>query len=269
MGAVGADNLRLTSLMVLLLALPCSTAAGCTSSHDHTTGVVALTVTTRPTPQFQVPHYRTSGTYPQVGGGNVDLRRVNTALTGVVLAEQRRYAPLARRQEKRAPDPIHLGYTGTFATSVVRGLISASSGVVSALIPLDEIYPGGHVETYWLSATLRVPSGSAVALSALFANPARALPILAREARRRLVSSNGCVRDSLATEQSYANGFAPTAENFAHFALTPGGLAVGFPPEQVASAVCNEVKVRVPYTALSSYWSTLGRKLVSAVRRPS
>src|SRR5262249_39138081 len=154
MGAVDAFNVRCLSPVVLLVALVCTVATGCASSHDDTTGIVALVVTARPTPQLRVPHYRTSGTYPQFAARGVDLRRVNAALMSVVLAEQRRYAPLARRQEQRAPDPIRLGYKGTFATSVKRGLISASSSVISALIPLDEIYPGGHAETSWLSTTI-------------------------------------------------------------------------------------------------------------------
>lgn len=236
--------------------------------HD----VSPLTVITKPTPRLAAPHYRTMGSYPQVTRHGLDVRRVNRAIGSVVVSEQRRYAQVAINEEAQAPDSVRLGYKGLFATFVSRKLLSASTEVVSALIPLYEIYPGGSDGGSWLSVTVRVPSGSMVGLDDLFSEPTRALPVLARAVRQRMLASNSCVRDSLKKERiysglrTYEKGFAPTEANYRHFALIPSGLAIGFPVEQVASAVCNVVEATVSYTALDPYWSPLGTKLIGAVR---
>src|SRR5437764_9592199 len=109
-----------------------------------------LRIVSRPTPPLRVPHYRTRGTYPQVSGPGIDLGRVNAALRNTVLAEQRRYARVALADEAQNPDPIRMGYKGLFETATVPRLISANTVGVSALITVDEIFPGLHVACYCL-----------------------------------------------------------------------------------------------------------------------
>lgn len=226
----------------------------------------ALRVIPRPTPPLHVPHYRTRGTYPQVSRSGLDLRRVNAALRNTVLAEQRRYARVALEQEARSPDPIRLGYKGLFQTSTVPRLISANTVGVSALIPLDEIFPGGHEAGYWLSVTVLVPSGTRVRLPDLFTNPKVALRAIAAAAQRTLIRKNSCARASQARDPLLKRGLAPSVKNYRRFALTTRGLTIGFPIGQVASGVCNRFEATVPYSALRSGLSRLGEDLIAAIR---
>ena len=103
------------------------------------------------------------------------------------------------------------------------------------MIPLDEIFPGGHEAGYWLSVTVLVRSGTRVRLPDLFTNRSAALRAISSAARRRLVQANGCVRVSLARDRLLETGFAPSVKNYRHFALTTRGVTIGFPIGQVAS----------------------------------
>ena len=65
-----------------------------------------------------------------------------------------------------------------------------------------------------------------------------------------------------------ARGFAPSPENYSHFALTVKGLVIGFVTEQVAGGSCGAPEVIVPYGPLRAQFSKLGERLVAGVRRP-
>jgi hypothetical protein len=230
--------------------------------------VVTLTVARSPTPPLPVRHYRTSGTYPQVSGGRLDLKAVNAALRKTVLDEERRFAQVALKQEAKALPPPQ--YFGTFQTSTNLTLISASTVVVSALVPLEELFPGGTDGAKWLSVTVRVPSGSRVRLLDLFAHPSQGLRALAEAVRGRVVTGNRCVGSALRARfgRIFLKGFAPTLENYRHFALTASGLTVGFPNGQIAYPGCGRIYATVPYAALRPYWSKLGSEMVAGVRQP-
>jgi hypothetical protein len=239
------------------------------SQTTASTGVSPLTLLNRPTPLLSVPHYRTIGNYPQFSLPGSDLSRVNVAIRDAVLAEQQRYAPIAILQEARDPDPIRLGYKGLFATQTAARLTSASTAVVSALIPLGEIFPGGHASGSWLSVTVQVPSARPIRLEDLLARPSDGLRALAAAARQRVISGDRCVRGSVSGgDRGYLAGFAPTFANYQHFALVPTGAAVGFSSGQVANGVCNRVEVTIPYKVMRPYWSDRGRRIVAAVRKP-
>jgi hypothetical protein len=225
-----------------------------------------LRVVPRPTPPLRVPHYRTRGTYPQVSRSGLNLRRVNAALRHTVFAEQKRYARVALEQEARSLDPMRLGDKGLFHTSTVPRLISANTVGVSALIPLDEIFPGGHEAGYWLSVTTLVPSGTRVRLPDLFTNPGMALPAIAAAAQRTLVRKSSCVRVSLARDSLLRKGFMPSVKNYRRFALTTRGLTIGFPIGQVSSGICNRVEATVLYAALRFGLSRIGKDLIAAIR---
>src|SRR5207244_9511155 len=124
--------------------------------------------------------------------------------------------------------------------------ISATTGGVSALIPVDEIFPGSHEAGYWLSVTVLAPAGTRVRLPDLFTSPSVALRAIATAARRTLVRESRCVRVSLARDPLLEKGFAPTLANYRHFALTARGLTIGFPIAQVASGICNRVATTLP-----------------------
>src|SRR5205823_9598673 len=101
------------------------------------------------------------------------------------------FAAIARQEEKAVPvDPSD---PGQFQTSPRRSLTSASNVVVSALIPAVERFPGGNDGGEWLSAAVRVASGSRVTILDLFSSPSAGLAELARLTRKYGVARNPCV----------------------------------------------------------------------------
>jgi hypothetical protein len=219
---------------------------------------VPLALVTAPTPRLRVARYDTSGTLAQVRGGNLDLRKVNAALRAAVLADQREFAPFARRgaigTAKR--------YRGVYRTVVDRRFASASTVVVSALMPAIEQFPGGSLGNGWVAATVRVPSGTPVAISDLFADPSRGVRVLAAEWKTRFRRASP---DAWPCVRLHPSSYRPVPRNYRHFALTPRGVVVGFWQE----AACNRLQATVPYSVLRPYLSGLGSRLIAGVRPPS
>jgi hypothetical protein len=188
---------------------------------------------------------------------NLDLHRVNAALRRAITIDQKRYLPFARDAVR-----VKNNYRGLYEISVERPLLSASSVVVSALMPATELYPGGSQGKGWLATTVLVPSGKQVNINDLFVNPARALPVLANAWKNQLRRTNAdaweCVADHL-------GDYAPTASNYQYFALTQRGLAVGFWQEPA----CNRLRAVIPYSTLRPHLNSLGSKLVAGVRAPA
>lgn len=210
-----------------------------------------------PTPPLPVRRYDTRGKYPRVRDGSVDLEAVNAALRKAVVDDQRAYAPYARRQKPRVAYSEH----GVYRTAVDRKLVSASTVVVSVLmLATRELFPGQHGGDAWLGVTVRVPSGARVRITDVFANPQRGLRVLATAATAfiRRTEAAPCIR-------AYAVVYRPTAENYRAFALTPTGLAVGFPEV----GACYRLVATVPYATLRSHLSPLGARLVDGVRVPA
>jgi hypothetical protein len=113
---------RLTSVALALLAAGSASAASAR--------IVSLEVGAARTPHFSVRLCDTSGTYPQVQGQGLNLGAVNEALRDAILADQLRYAKLAR--------PVVAGLDprtapGTYWTGIDRKLMSASTVVASWL----------------------------------------------------------------------------------------------------------------------------------------
>jgi len=217
--------------------------------------VSALTVIAAPTPRLPVPRYDTHGTYPQVRRGSLDLRAVNEALRAAVLADQHSYAAYARRERPR----VAYKENGVYQTGIDRNYLSASTVVASALMPLTrEVFPGQHGGDGWLGVTVRVPSGTRVTITDLFAQPREGLRALAAayKARLRQIYGDPCLR-------LYPGDYTPTVANYRAFALTPRGLAVG----SWEDTACYRVVATVRYRALGPYLSRLGQQLVAAVRR--
>jgi len=215
--------------------------------------VSPLTVVLTPTPRFLVPRYDTSGSIPQVTGSGIDLRDVNTALREAVLQDQRAYAPHARASVKVAGRSCR----GVYHVATDRGLLSASTVVVSALLPAQELYPCGNDGNGWVSVTVRVPSGKPVTLGQLFQDPFGG-PYALGVGFFRAIAHDwrlSCVVPDLSRYQ-------PTLHNYRDFALTPTGLALGFWQEPA----CNRIEAVIPYAALRPYLSPLGTGLIAGVR---
>jgi len=163
------------------------------------------------------------------------------------------------------------GDPGTYKVSIRHDTMSASTRVVSALLPVRQLYPGGNGGAMWLSFTLQVPSVRSVPLAALFAQPARALAVVARAARRNILAANACIRKTYwdpPLHALHAQGFAARWSNYRYFALTPRRLAIGFQIEQVGGPQCGRAVGFVRYALLRPYLSGLGRELVASVRQP-
>jgi hypothetical protein len=255
-----ALKLAVSMIVLVLVVSACDSSTSSSDSSAPPKGPVSSSTATplrlvlAPTPPVPVRRYDTSGTYPQVRHDNIDLKDVNAALREAVLAGQRAYAPYARNEKPR----VVYRESGVYRTAVDRKRVSASTVVVSALMPATrELFPGQHEGDGWLAVTLRVPSGARVTISDLFANPDQGLRVLASawRARIRRTGARSCIR-------LYPKTYSPTVENYRAFALTPGGLAVGSPEV----AACYRLLATVPYAVLRPHLSSLGARLVDGVR---
>lgn len=238
-----------------MLAVVAASSASPSNLRGGTREPYPLTVFEAPTPRLQVPRYHTSGEYPQVRDWALDLDEVNKGLLDALRADQRDYTPSARRHARSAPP----SYRGIYRTTVDRRLLSASSVVVSAMLPAVQLYPGGTGGRGWVPMTVRVPSGRRVTISDLFADPPRGLAVLARASTSKLRRSQfaRCL-------ELISSDLRPTARNYRYFALTARGLAVGFwqPP------ACDRLQTIVAYSVVLPQLSQLGRALVAGVRTP-
>lgn len=251
-----------------LIAACLTLAASAEATHfvlakERTSGVSPrrvrpLQVISVPTPPLPVRRYDTSGTFPQVRLPGFDLRAVNAGLQAGVLADQHDYAPSAQKAAAIASSQCR----GIYKTSVARLWLSASSVVVSSLMPATQLYPCGNEGRGWVAVTVLVPSGKRVTIADLFADSRRALPALRNAWYARLKFAKpgfwrSCVR-------GYQAHYRATAANLRYFALTPRGLALGF--WQVPA--CERSEATVAYAVIRPYLSALGERLVAGVRRP-
>lgn len=203
-------------------------------------------------PCFPARNYVTSGSYPNVRGTSKRAARANIALRRAVVTDQRTYARSAIRRASPSG-------AGIYETAIDQNLTSASTVVVSALIPALKLYPGGDGGQTWISATVDVRSGRAVSLRQLLANPSLALPVLVADWKARLRHTT--LWPYVAED---AAGYTPSFAHYRYFALTPTGLAFGFRQGPGGSRFA----AAIPYRLVRPYLSPLGRHLVAGVRRP-
>jgi pimeloyl-ACP methyl ester carboxylesterase len=206
--------------------------------------------------------YNTSGDYLQVVGVP-GLDTVNTALRNLIVAEQE---PLVASERNRSWPP-GVG-PGIFDSEPHQGQISASSAVVSALIPVTALLPGGTDGELWASGTFLVPSAQPVMLPSLFTNPSQGMAALAALTKAGLLAADSCVRQAIESPYGgpWASGFDPTPGNYRHFALTPAGITIGFDNGMVADAACGRAEITISWDQLRPYLSPLGNQLSSELR---
>jgi hypothetical protein len=142
--------------------------------------------------------------------------------------------------------------------------------VVSALIPVTSIFPGGNDGEGWVSATLLVPSAKSVSLSSLFASPRHGLVVLAMAARTHLLANDSCLRPEILHPivGGEWGGLAPIASNYKNFALTPAGLTVGFGQGLLGAEACGAPAVTVSWPKIRPLLSAKGHRLISQLRNP-
>ena len=242
------------ALSALLLAGVSALVAGC-SSESNRHQARPLRVVGTPTTRFVASFYDAGGTYPQVRLPGTRLSRVNAAIRHAIAADQRRYAA-------GVGDWMHDGACGgIYVTSIDPQLISASTAVVSALLPALELYPCGNDGRGWVSMTIRVPSGRRLGLTDLFARPNQGLSVVAAAWRERFRRQD--VGRILL--HAYPRDFRTEAFRHAFFALTPSGLAIGFWQD----GPTDRLHAIVPYDVVRPHLSELGATLVAGVQRPT
>ncbi len=237
---------RLLFVFLAALALAATTAIPEVGRHR----VRRVTLVSAATPCLR--DYVTSGAYPNVRVASRRAARTDIALRRTVVNDQRRFAASAGRHT--APSGV-----GIYETAIDQSLTSASTVVVSALIPALKLFPDGNGGQTWISATVDVWSGRTVSLRQLLANPSLALPVLASEWKARLRQT--VLWPYVAKDPA---GYTPSFAHYRYFALTPSGLAFGFGQEPTGSRL---VAV-IPYRLVRPYLSPLGRRLVAGVRPP-
>lgn len=260
----------LVGACTMALGLLPSSAAASTSS-----AALPLMVRELPTPKLAVPFYRTMGSYPQVYDNTLSLAAVNATLKSAVLADQATYALDAKAEESTVPATFLVAGAGTYGTFPAIQLMSASTGVVSVLIPTLKLFPGGNADGQsWIGTTVNVPAGTQVRLGQLFASQS-GLHALAKASLNRTLATNSCVRRAVTASNPRSEGtlfanqlVADVTSNYGDFALTSRGIAIGFPVGRVAYPTCGRVAVTIPYSTIRPYLSTSGRQLLKAVRAP-
>jgi len=154
---------------------------------------------------------------------------------------------------------------GEFTINPVRSLISASSVLVSALLPVTESRPHGTSSPYWLSVTIEVSRPqSTVSLSDVIT--ASGFGLVARSLRARL---EGDKRVEQCGSSALSSATAPRATSFRQFALVPAGLAVGFPSSPGGPLYeCGNFYIIIPRSELAGVMSPAGKALARAASEP-
>lgn len=217
-----------------------------------------LTVTSAPVPPISLPNYQTSGSYPQVSGGGLDLTAVNAALRDEVLRDQAQYVQLDRKSFGTTLDTSP--YPGKYGMDFSAPLMSASSTVVSTMYPSLKLFPGGNDGEGWMYLTASVPSGVPVELVDLLNNQSRGLQAIATYVESYLQANSSCAQNI------YNGGLAATAQNYHNFALTLGGLDIGLAQGQYGDEACGEIRVTVPWSVAGPQLNATGQSLRSGLR---
>jgi hypothetical protein len=238
------------------------------SSDGLNTGVRPLTLYQKHLPPIGVSFIHASGQYPQMAGS--PSSKVNRELRNLALREESGFRVAALRSKAFISAKARQIHPGGFRISTVPRLLGASTSTLSVLLPVTAFIPLGVVQEYWISLTMRMPSGAPVALRDLFAQPTVGLRLLGKAAKRVLLDRNRCVRESRANGAARLasnRGFEPALIEDDAFALTPTGITIGFAEGGVASPSCGRLDVTVPYESVTPYASFLGLQLVSGTRR--
>jgi Protein of unknown function (DUF3298) len=205
--------------------------------------------------------FTTEGNYVQVSGIN-GLEAVNAVLKNLIVQDQ-------QNDQTTNPDYMTQCRNKTadcwYDSGSVEGqlIISASSSVVSVLMPTNVNYGGVNNES-WVSATLSTQTAQPITFADLFSDTSQALVAISNAAQAELLARNEC----LPTDYNMLNqGLDPTnPDNFRHYAISPSGLTIGFDRYQLGIGACGGPSVTIPWSQLHSYLSLGGGQIVSLLR---
>ncbi len=203
--------------------------------------------------------FTTNGNYIQVSG--IDgLEAVNTVLKNLIVQDQ--------QKDQTNQDYINQCRNKTqdcwYSSGSADGqlVISASSSVVSVLIPTSVSY-GGVSNESWVSTTLSTQTAQPITYADLFST-SQALVAISDAARAELLTTNECVTGDL---NALHQGLDPTnPDNFKHYAISPSGLSIGFDRYQLGIGTCGGPSVTILWSQLQSFLSLHGRQTVNQLR---
>jgi hypothetical protein len=202
-----------------------------------------------------------------VSDHGVALASVNRKLLGAVLAEEAVWRQITLSAYRNNPAMRQAIQMGIFRTSIDLRLVSASTRVVSVLMPEVAMIPNGTGGETWLSITVQVPSGEMIRLRDLFAR-GDGLRVLAQTVFRQIEAASRCFASEGRLYHGLEDGFSPAWSHYRYFSLTASGLAIGFPTASIAPPPCGRIKTIVPYQIIAPYLTNLGKNLVAGVRAP-
>jgi len=236
----------LAAIVTVLAVMTAGCSRGQLDNHAGTAArkVWALTLRAVPlgrlVPLPEVCLGWTEGYYPQIvatGYGaanerleaafeqvNEQVRRLSEGPTCVVAAGA------------RSDDGRYL-QSGAIFVSASASLLSVLEGVT--VVPASA---PGEAENYFVACTLAPPTGRALSLSELFAEPKDAQSYLTAKASKPVPSSCGLVPGD-------RSGFA----------LTSAGLDLGYRAVEVSDDPPDDLAVTVPYRSIAPYLSRFGR----------
>jgi hypothetical protein len=196
------------------------------------------------------------GFYPQVFAKSISVDMINAKLRSIVIKDEtsslvqaRAYYTTDKSLGQELITPAH------YEVWPSKKLMSASTLLVSVLLPTESTMPGGVNTMYWLSATLLVPTGTSINLSDIFSNPKTGLQLIARIAKRLVLKANNCVNSSYhdrINRHFFDLGIAPTISNYDDFVFTSSGLDIGFSQGQLAGDSCRITLITIPFNMISS-----------------
>lgn len=226
----------------------------------NVTRLIALSHYLVPDPPFG-QGFTTNGNYVQVSGIS-SLDAVNAILKNLIVQDQ-------QKDQTTNPDYMTQCRNKTadcwYTSGSTEGqlFISASSSVVSVLIPTSVSY-GGVSNESWVSATLSTQNAQPITYGSLFSDTSQALAAISDAARAELIATNSCVA---ADPNALNQGLDPTnPDNFKHYAISPSGLTIGFDRYQLGIGACGGPSVTIPWTQLQSYLSLDGKQTISLLR---
>ncbi|HEU5377627.1 MAG TPA: DUF3298 domain-containing protein [Ktedonobacteraceae bacterium] len=204
--------------------------------------------------------FTTHGNYVQVSG--IDgLEAVNTALKNLIVQDQQKDQTNQDYINQCRDKTLGCGYSSGSADGQL--VISASSSVVSVLIPTSVSY-GGVSNESWVSTTLSTQTAQPITYADLFFSTSQALIALSDAARAELLTTNECVAGDL---NALNQGLDPTnPDNFKHYAISPSGLSIGFDRYQLGIGACGGPSVTILWSQLQAFLSLRGRQTVNQLR---
>ncbi len=279
---------RLSTVAIIVLAI--LMIASCSRGNspiktvqpkNTNSGIYSINVTLAGLPAVPVVNVDTLGNSITYGDSFTYNDSVNAALLDAIWADEQSFGDEYSQSVKMGfnPSPIYgvgvpVPVPAEYGVYPILRLISASNKVVSALLPVFDFFPRGAYDESWISVTVEVPSGTVVSLPQLFINPDKGLAEVEALVKKEIFTGSSFddkwirSRFSIRDYVSQLNQALSQTQNYQHWALTAGGLAIGFDPEATPDDPSKRLDFTISYAKLSQYLNEFGNLIVSEIRMP-